>query len=99
MHTALSLTSYLRIPDGVLSRNLQGEEVILNLNTGIYFGLDPIGTRAWHLIHEHRSLRQVLDMLLEEYDVTEGSCAQDLLDLVAQMQKKGLVEIGDGTAP
>ncbi|TAL09757.1 MAG: PqqD family protein [Nitrospirae bacterium] len=99
MSDALSLTSHLRVPEGVLSHNLQGEEVILNLNTGVYFGLDPIGTRIWHLIHEHQSLRKVLDRLLEEYAVAEVPCAQDLLDLVARMRKKGLVDIGDGTAP
>jgi hypothetical protein len=99
MKDALSLTSRLRIPEGVLSHNLQGEEVILNLNTGVYFGLDPIGTRIWHLIHDQQSLRKVLGALLEEYDVAEAPCAKDLLDLVAQMRKKGLVEIGDGTAP
>lgn len=99
MKDALSLASSLRIPEGILSHNLQGEEVILNLNTGVYFGLDPIGTRIWHLIHEHQSLRKVLDRLLEEYDVAEAPCAQDLLNLVVQMRKKGLVEIGDGPAP
>lgn len=40
-----SLTSRVRIRDDVLSRDLQGEAVILNLNTGLYFGLDPVGTR------------------------------------------------------
>lgn len=99
MKDALSLTSCLRIPEGILSHNLQGEEVILNLNTGVYFGLDPIGTRIWHLIHEQQSLQKVLGTLLEEYAVTEVPCTQDLLNLVVQMRKKGLVEIGDGTAP
>ena len=101
MKDALSLTSRLRIPDGVLSHNLQGEEVILNLTTGVYFGLDRTGTKTWQLIREHQSLQKVLDALLDEYDVTENQCAQDLLSLVAQMEEKGLVEIGagDGSVP
>ena len=99
MKDALSLTSHLRIPEGILSHNLQGEEVILNLTTGVYFGLDQTGTRTWQLIREHQSLSKVLDALLDEYDVTEDQCAQDLLSLVVQMEEKGLVEIGAGTAP
>jgi len=99
MKDALSLASRLRIPEGVLSHNLQGEEVILNLGTGTYFGLDRVSTRIWHLIRERQSLHKVLDRLLEEYDVAEAPCAQDLLNLVAQMRKNGLVEICDGTAP
>lgn len=99
MKDALSLASNLRIPEGILSHNLQGEEVILNLNTGVYFGLDPIGTKIWHLIHEQQSLQKVLGALLDEYAVTEAPCTQDLLGLVAQMRENGLVEIADGTAP
>lgn len=94
MKNSLSLASHVRIPEGVLSRNLQGEEVILDLSTGVYFGLDPIGTRIWHLINERRPLRKVLDALLDEYDVAEDACAGDLLEFVAEMHKKGLVEIG-----
>jgi hypothetical protein len=47
MKQHFSLTSSVRIRDDVLSRDLQGEEVILDLNTGVYFGLDPVGTRIW----------------------------------------------------
>ena len=86
-----SLTSRVRIPDGVLSHDLQGELVILNLNTGVYFGLDPVGTRIWHLIQEHQSLQKVLHSMVEEYEVGEAQCMQDLLSFVAQMREKGLV--------
>lgn len=99
MNHSLPLASRLRIPDGVLSRNLQGEEVILNLNTGVYFGLDPVGARIWHLIQQHESTQKVLDALLEEYDVSHAQCAQDLFSLVVQMREKGLVEVCNGTDP
>ena len=99
MKDALSLTSRFRIPEGVLSHNLQGEEVILNLNTGVYFGLDPVGTRAWHLIQEHQSPQKVLDSLLAEYEVGKDQCAQDLLSLLVLLKEKGLLEVDDGTGP
>ncbi len=95
----VTLKSRVRINDDVLFRELEGELVLLNLKTGVYFGLDPVGTRIWHLIREHRSLEKVLDSLVEEHDVTEAQCARDLLSFVAMMQDKGLVEIGDRAAP
>ena len=100
MEQELSLTSRVRIPDGVLSHDLQGELVILNLNTGVYFGLDPVGTRIWHLLREHQSLQKVLDSMVEEYEVGEAQCMQDLLSFVAQMREKGLVvEINNWAVP
>ncbi len=47
-----TLDAAFRIPDEVIFRELDGEAVILNLDTGIYFGLDAVGTRIWRLIEE-----------------------------------------------
>ncbi len=93
MAEAIPLTSRVRIAEDVAFRDLQGEAVLLNLKTGVYFGLDPVGTRIWHLIREHRSLQTVLDRLVGEYDVSEGGCRQDLLRFVAALRKHALVEI------
>ena len=99
MKQELSLTLGVRIRDDVLSRDLQGEQVILDLNTGVYFGLDPVGTRIWQLIQEHQSLQEVLASLVKEYEVTEAQCAQDLLSLVALLLEKRLVEVCNGAGP
>ncbi len=93
MAEAICLTSRVRIPEDVAFRDLQGEAVLLNLRTGVYFGLDPMGTRIWHLIREHRSLQAVLDRLVGEYDVSEAGCRQDLLRFVAALRKHALVEV------
>lgn len=99
MTQQLTLASSVRIRDDVLSRDLQGEQVILDLSSGVYFGLDPVGTRIWHLVQEYQPLQKVLDSLLEEYEVTEVQCTQDLLHLVTQMVEKGLVEVCNGADP
>jgi hypothetical protein len=93
----VSLASRVRIPEGLLSHTFQDELVMLNMSTGVYFGLDPIGTRIWQLIHEHQPipLQDLLDSLVEEYAVTDEQCGQDLLDLVAQMQEHQLLEVVD----
>lgn len=99
MKVELLLTSRVRIRDDVLSRDLQGEQVILDLSSGVYFGLDPVGTRIWHLLQAHQPLQKVLDSLIDEYEVTEAQCAQDLLSFVALMVEKGLVEVCNGADP
>ena len=96
---AMKLTSRVRRTEDVVFRDLAGELVLLNLKTGVYFGLDPMGTRIWHLLQEQRSLQEVLESLLEEYAVTQARCAQDLLHFVALLWKQGLVEVRDQAAP
>ena len=53
----LLLDTSLAVPDDVIFRELDGEAILLNLATGMYFGLDQVGTRLWALITESGSLR------------------------------------------
>ncbi len=95
MMPSVSLASQAHIPDGILHQNLEGELVLLNLHTGVYFGLDSVGARTWELIHAHQNLplQQVLDALIGEYQVQREQCAADLLHLVARLEENRLLEI------
>ena len=79
-------------------RDLPEEVVLLNLKTGVYFGLDPVGARIWHLMREHQSVETVLSLLLEEYEVPKEQCSRDLFSLVSLMREAGLVKVLDEEA-
>lgn len=81
----------LQIPDDVVFRDIAGEAVILNLATGTYFGLDPVGTRIWALIAEHGSTDKVAEVMFAEYEVEAPRLRQDLDALIRQLADKGLV--------
>jgi len=83
----------VRISDDVVYRELSGESVLLHLNSGVYFGLDEIGTRIWYLLAEHRDSDKILPLLLAEYDVTETQLRADVSGLIAQLAEKGLLKI------
>ena len=87
------LSSRVRIPDGILSRNLQGEEVILNLDTGVYWGLDPLGARIWQLLQQQNGPDTIVKTLFDEYDVTEARLRQDIEDLLTRLVENGLIEV------
>ena len=95
MKLVVSLASRARVPDGIVFQSLQDELVLLNLHTGVYFGLNPVGARIWHLIQTRQPapLRQVLDALVEEYDVPSDRCTDDLLSLIARLEENRLLEI------
>ena len=99
MSKGLSVESAVRTKDDVIFNDLQGEVVLLNLKTGIYFGLDPVGTRAWQLIQDHGCLGPVKDAMLREYEVSAERLWEDLRDLVTRLVDHGLVEVIDEGVP
>jgi len=94
MKTEISLASRVKINEEVLFQELQGEAVLLNLKSGVYLGLDSVGTRIWNLLQQHRVLQEVRDAMLQEYEVSADQCERDLLRLVGEMEQQGLAEVG-----
>lgn len=89
----ISLESVVVVSADAVSRELDGEAVILELASGTYFGLNDVGTRIWALIGERRPLRQVFEALRQEYDVQPEALERDLVELVEKMREKGLVDV------
>lgn len=78
-----------------ISCELADQVVILTLRTGMYYGLDPVGARIWHLIQEPRTVPELRDALLQEYDVEPERCERDLLILLEALAANGLIEVTD----
>ena len=92
----ISFASRVVVPDTVLFRELDGESVLLNLETESYLGLDAVGTRMWALFSTLPSIQAAYDTLLSEYDVAPEVLRRDVEALLDQMIEHGLVQLSDG---
>ena len=81
------------IPAQVMSRQVGDETVILDLSSGMYFGLDPVGARIWQLLNDGQSVDAVVTTLLGEYAVTVDQLRQDVNSLVSELVSRGLVQV------
>lgn len=88
----MTLNDTLRIPDSVAIRTTGDETVLLNLETGTYFGLDAVGSRFLELLERNGTIAVVYSTMLEEFDVTPQVLEADLLRLSDELRKKGLLE-------
>lgn len=72
---------------------LDGQAVILSLTTGKYYGLDEVGSRVWALIQEPKTMSELQNVLLSEFDVEPWVCERDLNHLIQELEEVGLVQI------
>ncbi len=80
-------------PDAV-SRKLHGEEVLLQMQSGCYYGLDEIGTKVWDaLIAEHLSLGECAARIAEEFSAEPRAVRKDVEALVEDMLKQNLLQL------
>ena len=90
---AISLDSTVAVGKNTVFRDMDGEAVILDLESGTYFGLNDVGTRMWQLMEQHGTPRAALGTLIEEFDVAPDVLEQDLITLASELAEKGLLEV------
>ncbi len=95
MKSEISVDSVVVASKRQVSSDLGGEAAILDLEGGVYYGLDEVGARIWEMIQEPRPASEVRDALIEEYDVEPERCERDLLALLQRLAEERLVEVVD----
>lgn len=87
------LPKKIDISDQILFQEIEGESVLLDLETEKYYGLDETGTRIWHLLSNNENAENVLNILQNEYAVDAETLHDDLLSILNDFQSNGLIKI------
>jgi hypothetical protein len=82
----------------LVSSDLDGETVMMSVKNGKYYGMDAIGSRIWALIKQPRSVADVCNILLEEFDVDREQCERDVLSFLNKLAEDNLVKVVDANA-
>lgn len=96
---AVSLTDRIVVRSSVICRELSGETVLLNLESGVYYGLDVVGTRVWQLLLQDKTLADVCDVMSDEFDVSRSVLQEDVAKLVGDLCEQGIVARRDASHP
>lgn len=89
----IEATKRVVVPPHVLIRHLDGESVLLNLESERYFGLDATGTRMWELVTTEPSIARAFDKLLSEFDVEPEALRNHLTELLSGLVENGLLQV------
>ena len=87
----MDLSNRFAIKPNAMARQLGEETVILDLESGTYFGLDPVGARIWQLMKEGKSLAEICEVMLDEYEVSREKLERDALALAQDLEARSLI--------
>lgn len=80
--------------DGVLVKELDGEAVLLDLQSETYFGLNATALRMWRELTSSPTIADALRNLAGHYDADAAAVEQDVLELLDELESRGLVRVG-----
>ena len=90
-HPLPPLAARFRAKPDVLVRELDGEAVLLDLDTGRYFGLNETGRRIFELLGGERTLANLLEILVGEFAAPREELERDLAELLGELEREGLI--------
>ena len=93
MDAPLSLQTTVIVSSQQVSCPLGDEAAILNMKNSVYYGVNPVGATVWNLLKQPKTIAEIRDAIIEEYEVEEKRCEQDLLTLLEEMRSEGLIEV------
>ena len=88
-----------RVPEDVLAAHLDGEAVLLHMNTKNYFRLNATAAHVFRGLERGLGREALLDGLCAEFDVERDTAAGELDRLLNDLAERGLLApAGDATA-
>lgn len=91
----INVEQYICRAEGKIFTELDGETVILDMESGVYMGLDEVGTCIWQNIEHKISVEKLVERLLGEYDVEQEVCLADLKLFLSDMVENKLIHLSD----
>ncbi len=70
---------------------IDGEAIVINLETGAYYSTQGVGGRIWSMIEARASVGAMLEQIQASYEVAAEDAARDLQALLGELLKEGLV--------
>jgi hypothetical protein len=79
-----------RDPDQEFSM-IDDEVVMLSLKNGEYYALNSVASRIWEIIGEQRAVKEILEVLMEEFEVDQETCVNDTVECLEDFREKELL--------
>lgn len=87
-----STTSVVRRKE-ILSAEVDNEVVLMSVEQGVYYGLNPVGALIWSFLEEPVRVRDLCDQVVEQFDVPLEQCQRDVLALLHDLRAQQLIRV------
>ena len=90
---SITVQSTIQRNPEMISSDMDGETVMMSVENGEYYGLNPIGSRIWELIENEKNVNTIINTLLLEYEVSIEQCTSETLIFLNKLLDNNLIII------
>ena len=82
----------IRVAERLMAKKLDGEWVLLNVATGVYYELNEVGSTIWDELKTGKDPESILDCLEEEFQADRGELRRDLTGFLENLRSEKLID-------
>ena len=90
---SISTESIVSQIEDIVTSDIDDEKVMMSVEKGQYYNLDPVGSRVWELIDKPIKVSELIDALLLKYDVDRETCERDVLAFLEEIHEDGILQV------
>lgn len=87
----LDFRSNVMLNDRMVSALIDGEMVMMDMDSGSYFGLNSVGTYIWELLKEKRKIEEIADAVVRTFDVEKETSDKELVEFLEKLLEENLL--------
>lgn len=96
--TVIQLTSTVVQAPDLVGTSIEGQTALMSINSGAYYGMDPVGSRIWELLAQPRTVAAVVEQLLAEFAVDRPTCEAHVRAFLQKLADARLLQVNDAPA-
>ena len=89
----ININSIVMRHEDIDATDLNGEKVMMDLDKGRYLALGEVGSRIWDIIDKPVSVKDIIEILMKEYDIDEKSCNEEVINFIGRMNDAEIIKI------
>lgn len=87
----INLQTVIQRKKEILASDLDGEKVMMSIEKGEYYGLGKTGTFIWDNIEESIKIDDLIQLIIEKYNVDKNQCFEDIVPFIRHLIEKELI--------
>lgn len=87
------MNDIIKVNNEILTTEIDDEIGMMNIKHGLYYTLNPVGKNIWSYLSNGIVVEDLINKLVDEYDVSKRTCSLDVLELIKLLKDNGLIEI------
>ncbi|MEA1877569.1 MAG: PqqD family protein [Bacteroidota bacterium] len=76
----------------IIDGELDDQQVMMHIDKGMYYGLNPIGKRIWDMLEKPKSFEEMTQTLLQEFEVSEQQCKKEVQEFLDDAIEKDILK-------